>query len=183
MNREPLYSMTEMTGEQASSTRTIVVGYIEFPWRLFVVLMIAFGTGLVPASLAWLLFGGGWSLLVLATWMTGFAWLFHGQTNNGLQLRNYVALLNKHQSVKNHFMLGTSLVSVPTRDWLMILPGSRPNPLARLTVSEQTRRVGEQQPGQIVEAVFGDPVSTKPKVWKSKLSVPRSTRGMQRVPR
>ena len=52
MNDQPLYALTAMTGPEASSTRTVVVGVAEFPWRVLVISIVALVTGLLPAMAA-----------------------------------------------------------------------------------------------------------------------------------
>ena len=125
MNDQPLYALTEMTGLEASSTRTVVVGVAEFPWRVLVILIIALVTGLLPAMALWTLVGV-WAIGFLIVWMAAAVWLFHGRTQSGLRIRNYAALLNKQRAILNEFMLGPSIVQVPRDDWRLIQPGSLP---------------------------------------------------------
>src|SRR3954447_7889262 len=125
MNDQPLYALTEMTGPEASSTRTVVVGVAEFPWRVLVILIIALVTGLLPAMALWTLVGV-WAFGFLIVWMAAAVWLFHGRTQSGLRIRNYAALLNKQRAILNEFMLGPSIVQVPRDDWRLIQPGSLP---------------------------------------------------------
>lgn len=157
MNTEPLFSMTAMTGAAASTARTVVVGFIEFPWRLFVILMLAFLTGLLPAAAAWVMLGGGVALLVMAAWMAGAAWLFHGRTRNNLQLLNYVALLNKTRAIENQFLLGTSVVEVPRGEWITVIAGSKPNPALATSPRVREDRRRAKDPLRVAEAVFTDP--------------------------
>ena len=126
MNDQPLYALTEMTGPEASSTRTVVVGVAEFPWRVLVILIIALVTGLLPAMAIWTLVGV-WAIGFLIAWMVAAVWLFHGRTQSGLRIRNYAALLNKQRAILDEFMLGPSVVQVPREDWRIIQPGSLPN--------------------------------------------------------
>src|SRR6478609_3985154 len=126
MNDQPLYALTEMTGAEASSTRTVVVGVAEFPWRVLLILIIALVTGLLPAMAVWALVGA-WAVGFLAAWMAAAVWLFHGRTRSGLKIRNYAALLNKRRAVLNQFMLGAAIVHVPRDDWRLIRPCSIPN--------------------------------------------------------
>ena len=126
MNDQPLYALTEMTGPEASSTRTVVVGVAEFPWRVLVILIIALVTGLLPAMALWMLVGV-WAVAFLIGWMVAAVWLFHGRTQSGLRVRNYAALLNKQKAILNEFMLGPEIVHVPRDDWRLIGPGGVPN--------------------------------------------------------
>ncbi len=126
MNDQPLYALTEMTGPEASSTRTVVVGVAEFPWRVLVILIVALVTGLLPAMAVWTLVGV-WAVGFLAAWMAAAVWLFHGRTQSGMRIRNYAALLNKQRAILNEFMLGPAIVRVPRDDWRLIQPGSLPN--------------------------------------------------------
>ena len=50
MNDQPLYALTEMTGPEASSTRTVVVGVAEFPWRVLIILIVSLVTGLATGG-------------------------------------------------------------------------------------------------------------------------------------
>ena len=119
MNDQPLYALTEMTGPEASSTRTVVVGVAEFPWRVLVILIIALVTGLLPAMALWMVVGV-WAVGFLIGWMVAAVWLFHGRTQSGLRVRNYAALLNKQKAILNEFMLGPEIVHVPRDDWRLI---------------------------------------------------------------
>ncbi len=130
MNDQPLYALTEMTGPEASSTRTVVVGVAEFPWRVLVIGIVALVTGLLPAMAVWLL-AGVWAVAFLIAWIVAAVWLFHGRSQSGLRIRNYAALLNKQRAILNEFMLGPSVVHVPRDDWRLIEPGNiarRPAP-------------------------------------------------------
>ena len=122
MNDQPLYELTTMTGPEASSTRTVVVGVAEFPWRVLVILIVALVTGLLPTLLVWLMVGV-WAVAFLVAWMAAAVWLFHGRTSSGLRIRNYAALLNKRRATLNQFMLGPAVVQVPHDDWRMVGPG------------------------------------------------------------
>src|SRR6476659_3080728 len=115
-----------MTGPEASSTRTVVVGVAEFPWRVLVILIVALVTGLLPTMAVWALVGV-WAVGFLAAWMAAAVWLFHGRTRSGLKIRNYAALLNRRRAILNEFMLGAAVVQVPRDDWRLIRPGSIPN--------------------------------------------------------
>src|SRR6478752_8172231 len=126
MNDQPLYALTAMTGPEASSTRTVVVGVAEFPWRVLVILIVALVTGLLPAMAIWTLVGV-WAVGFLIAWMVAAVWLFHGRTQSGLRIRNYAVLLNKQRAILDEFMLGPSIVQVPREDWRIIQPGSLPN--------------------------------------------------------
>ena len=125
MNDQPLYELTTMTGPEASSARTVVVGVAEFPWRVLVILIVALVTGLLPALLVWLV-AGVWAIAFLVAWMVAAVWLFHGRTQSGLRIRNYAALLNKQRANVNQFMLGPVVVHVPRDDWRMVRSGSVP---------------------------------------------------------
>ncbi|GAA3632598.1 hypothetical protein [Microlunatus ginsengisoli] len=122
MNDQPLYALTAMTGPEASSTRTVVVGVAEFPWRVLVILIVALVTGLLPTAAVWAV-GGVWAVGFLAAWMAAAVWLFHGRTRCGLRIRNYAALLNRRRAILNEFMLGAAVVDVPRDDWRIIRPG------------------------------------------------------------
>jgi hypothetical protein len=123
VNDQPLYALTEMTGPESSSARTVVVGVAEFPWRVMVILIIALVTGLLPAMAVWTLVGV-WAVGFLFAWMAAAVWLFHGRTQSGLRIRNYAALLNKQRAILNEFMLGPAVVHVPRDDWRLIRPGN-----------------------------------------------------------
>src|SRR3954447_24865337 len=104
-----------MTGPEASSTRTVVVGVAEFPWRVLIILIISLVTGLLPARGVWMLVGV-WSGAFLALWMAAAVWLSHGRTQSGLRIRNYSALLNRQRAILNEFMLRPSIVQVSSKD-------------------------------------------------------------------
>lgn len=152
MNDQPLYSLTMMTGQEASSTRTAIIGPVELPWRLLMVLVVGFVTGLLPAAVLWTLVGG-WALLGLVGWIFLIAWLIHGRTRRGLRVQNYVALLNRRRANLNHFMFGDAIVTVPRQDWRTISSGSKPNPALRVTPEEQL--AAEREPAHAkVTALF-----------------------------
>jgi len=136
VNEQPLYSLTDMTGREASSTRQQTFGPVDMPYRAFIVGSIAFVCGIAPTLLLWILIGP--SALLLLVGFVGLAvWLFHGATRRGLQIRNYQMLLNRRTAVLNQFMLGAVTVHVPHDDWSIIRPGSRPNPAKRVLPEDQ----------------------------------------------
>jgi hypothetical protein len=153
VNDQPLYALTEMTGLEASSTRTVVVGVAEFPWRVLVILIIALVTGLLPAMALWTLVGV-WAIGFLIVWMAAAVWLFHGRTQSGLRIRNYAALLNKQRAILNEFMLGPSIVQVPRDDWRLIQPGSLPTRPGPGPTDPTDRPVGGSGPQSAILQIF-----------------------------
>jgi hypothetical protein len=153
MNDQPLYALTEMTGAEASSTRTVVVGVAEFPWRVLVILIIALVTGLLPAMAVWTLVGV-WAVGFLIAWMAAAVWLFHGRSQSGLRIRNYAALLNKQRAILNEFMLGPAVVRVPRDDWRMIEPGNVPNRLEDPVAEGATQRAASSDSAGVIQQLF-----------------------------
>jgi membrane protein implicated in regulation of membrane protease activity len=144
VNDQPLYALTAMTGPEASSTRTVVVGVAEFPWRVLVILIIALVTGLLPAMAVWMLVGV-WAVAFLIAWMFAAVWLFHGRTQSGLRIRNYAAMLNKQKAILNEFMLGPSIVHVPRDDWRVLEPGG----VATSTARECSTQASDTETGRV----------------------------------
>lgn len=136
MNEQPLYSLTEMTGREASGTRQQTLGPVDMPYRAFLVACIAFIVGIFPTMLLWTLIGPP-ALLLEVIFVVGSVWLFHGATRRGLQIRNYQMLVNRRSAVLNQFMLGPVTVHVPHDDWTVIRPGSQPNPAHRVLPADR----------------------------------------------
>lgn len=136
MNDQPLYSLTDMTGREASGTRQQTLGPVDMPYRAFVVGCIAFLIGIAPTLLLWIVVGPG-ALLLLVGFVVAAVWMFHGVTRRGLQIRNYQMLVNRRTAVLNQFMLGPATVKVPHDDWALIRPGGRPNPKKKVLPADQ----------------------------------------------
>lgn len=154
MDDQPLYSLTKMTGTEASSARTTVVGSVEFPWRVFVILILAFLVGLFPTAFLFALIGP-WSLGFLPLWMASAVWLFHGRTRKGMEIRNYVALINRQRAILNQFMLGPAIVEVPHDDWRIIRRGSTDNPALAVLPEDIPAAAKASEPASTVQAIFG----------------------------
>lgn len=154
MNRDPLYDMTAMSGRRASESRSVAVGPIDTSHRLILLLPLAFLVSLAPAGLVWALAGGTAALLTEIFCIACLVWLFHGRGRDDLQLRNWRRLLNRRQAVLNQFMVGSQVVQIPSTEYRMIVPGSRPNPdLA--DVVDQDGRTRISDPAAVVDIVFG----------------------------
>lgn len=154
MDDQPLYSLTAMTGRESSSTRTAVVGVVELPWRVMVIVITALAASLPIAGLVWLL-AGVWAVLAPVVVVTVAVWLFHGRST-ALEIHNYAALLNRRSAILDRFMLGPAIVAVPHGDWRVIRPGSVPNPAVRLLPEQVHEAARAARPESTVEAVFGN---------------------------
>ena len=152
MDTQPLYSLTAMSGCESSSARTVVGGVAELPWRVLIILVVAFLTGLPIMAMLWLV-AGVYALGFLALWLAGAVWLFHGRTS-ALEIRNYAVLLNRRRAILNQFMLGPATVTVPHGDWRIIRAGSVANPELRVLPEEQAARQRRTSPDSLVTAVF-----------------------------
>ncbi len=139
MNDQPLYTLTDMTGREASGTRQQAFGPVDMPYRAFVVGAIAFVVGVAPTLFLWILVGPA-ALFILLACVVAAVWLFHGATRRGLQIRNYQMLMNRRTAVLNQFMLGPVTVDVPHDDWALVRPGSRPNSAKRTLPEDQPLR-------------------------------------------
>ena len=127
MNDQPLYTLTDMTGRDASSTRHQTIGPIDLPYRAFLVSIGGLAVGILPAGFAWLVIGPAGLLTIVLTVVLA-VWLFHARTRGGLQIENYRQLIHRRKAVLNRFMLGSATFEVPRGDWSVMVRGSRPNP-------------------------------------------------------
>lgn len=150
---QPLYALTQMTGPEASSTRTTVVGIAEVPWRVVIILIVAFLAGLPLMLMVGSLFGP-WVVFFVAAWLSAAVWLFHGRIRNGLRIRNYAHLLNRQRAILNEFMLGPAIVHVPHHDWRLIGPGSVKNPAQHISPADLEHATRARRPAAIAAAVF-----------------------------
>ncbi|GAB2733284.1 hypothetical protein [Nocardioides pakistanensis] len=99
-----LYTLTPLTGREASANRTVVIGTVEFNWRVWMILVWTAPVALLATVTAWPLIGQ-YAIIMLPLVEGAALWLIHRRTSTGLRLRTYQAINDKRRSNLNQFFL------------------------------------------------------------------------------
>lgn len=133
-----LYLLTEMTGKQANTGRTAVIGTFEVKWRNLIIFLIALVPGMIITSIFFGLLG---SIAVL--WVPivqiGAFWLFAKRQRDGLKLHTWKAVLDKKNAKTHRFTLCGQVLDLDSLPVTRIVSASAPVP------DEIKQRQAEQQ--------------------------------------
>lgn len=99
-----MYTLTAMTGKEASANRTTVIGSVELNWRVWMILIWASPVALLVTLFTWPIFGQI-SLLAIPIVECGAIFMLHRRSSKGLRLRTYQALWDKKKAALNTFLL------------------------------------------------------------------------------
>lgn len=168
-----MYTLTAMTGKEASANRTVVIGTIEFNWRVWMILVWAAPVALLATIVAWP-FLGQVSLIMFPLVEGAAIFLIHRRSSQGLKLRTYQALWDKKRSDLNSFILCAQKIKVSSTDYRVLMQNAvayvpptpappdalvdalmaRPAPEGVVTVAE--RDLPSDRPGETT-LLFGAP--------------------------
>lgn len=99
-----LYTLTPMTGREASAARTVVVGGFEMNWRVWMILLWTSPVALLATLMLWP-FAGQMALVMMPLISGSALYLIHRRTTTGLKLATYQAMWDKKKSVLDQFFL------------------------------------------------------------------------------
>lgn len=99
-----MYSLTAMTGKEASASRTVVIGTVEFNWRVWMILLWTAPLGVIFAAIMWAVIGQ-LAIFTIPAVSLAALYLIHYRQKDGLRLATYQALWDKKKANTNQFFL------------------------------------------------------------------------------
>lgn len=122
-----MFTLTAMTGREASAHRTVVIGTVEMNWRVWMILLFTFPLALI-VTLVLLPFVGITSLLAIPV-IEGLAvFAIHRRSRSGMKLRTYQTFLDKRRSVLNQYFLGGQPIDLDLSNYQTIYSASVSSP-------------------------------------------------------
>jgi hypothetical protein len=140
-----LYTLTAMTGREASAKRTVVIGTFEFNRRVWLILAAAFPAAVLVMAILWM-FVGQLALVTLPVVEVGAVWLFHMRSNSGLRLRTYQAIWDKRTASVDEFVMCGQPIDVSQSDFRRLMQNTAP-----YTHQSYTRQASANQSGSSPE--------------------------------
>jgi hypothetical protein len=126
----PMFSLTELTGREASAQRSVVIGTVEMNWRVWMVLVWTFPLALIITAIGFAIVGS--VAIVLIPVVEAFAlYMIHFRTRSGLKLRRYQALWDRKKSAVNQFFVCGQPIDLSQSKWTTLASASVENPLYR----------------------------------------------------
>lgn len=109
-----MYSLTRMTGREASAQRTVVIGTVELNWQVWIILLVAFLPAVLLTAVLWPFLGQ--LAIVTIPVIEGVAvFLIHRRSSKGLRLRTYRAMWDRKKASLDTFMLcGQKIETLPS---------------------------------------------------------------------
>ena len=137
---QAMFTLTAMTGREASAHRTVVIGTVEMNWRVWMILLGAFPLAII-STLILMPFVGISSLLMIPLIEGGAVFAIHRRSRSGLKLRTYQSFYDKRRAVLNQYMLGQQPIDLDLSRFETLYSASAPNPemLAALEGDERDR--------------------------------------------
>lgn len=136
-----LYTLTPLTGREASANRTVVIGTVEFNWRVWMILVWTAPVALLATVTAWPLIGQ-YAIIMLPLVEGAALWLIHRRTSTGLRLRTYQAINDKRRSNLNQFFLCGHKIDLSEDGFRVLMRNTTPAQPSRGRASGR-RRVEE----------------------------------------
>lgn len=121
------YLLTSMTGKEAGTDRTTVIGTVEMKMRTFWIGVIALVPGAILAGIFFPLLNA-WSLLFIAAVEGAAFWLIEKRAKDGLKLRTYQAMFDKKRSDVGTFYLCGTPIDVSGTQFELIRTSTAPAP-------------------------------------------------------
>ena len=123
----PMFSLTELTGREASAQRTVVIGTVEMNWRVWMVLVWTFPLAVIVAAFFYPFLQAG-SLLIIPAVEGGALYMIHRRTRSGLKLRTYQALWDRKKSATNTFFICGQPIDLALDNFMVLANAAVPNP-------------------------------------------------------
>lgn len=120
-----MYTLTAMTGREASASRTVVIGTVEFNWRVWMILVWTSPLAVIVTIILWA-FIGQLALVGLPLVEGGALWLIHRRTRHGLRLRTYQAMWDKRKATLNQFFLCGQPIEINQSDYRKVMDNVAP---------------------------------------------------------
>ncbi|MGL5825515.1 MAG: hypothetical protein ACRCYU_11985 [Nocardioides sp.] len=121
----PLYSLTAMTGREASASRTVVIGTVELNYRVWIIILCSSPIGLLLAGLCWPLIGQIAILWIFVIPPVAL-YLVHARSRQGLKQPVYRTLIDKRKADLNTFYLCDEPLKVTVDDFYQIVGNTVP---------------------------------------------------------
>lgn len=145
-----MYTLTAMTGREASATRSTVVLSFELNWRVLMVLLCCSPVALFVTIVGYVMIGQVALFLLPAVEALG-VFLFHRRSTQGLRLRTYQSLMDKGRSNVGSFMLCGEKLEIDDSDFRTLRHNTvayRPEPVSSATYLDQLVNGDAAAPGQ-----------------------------------
>lgn len=120
-----MYTLTAMTGREAAATRTVIIGSIEFNWRVWMILLWTTPIAVLAAAVTWPLLGQ--IAVFMIPLVEGLAlFMIHRRSPHGLRLRTYQALWDKKRASLNTFLLCGHRIDIGSTDYRLLQHNTAP---------------------------------------------------------
>jgi hypothetical protein len=118
-----MYTLTAMTGKEASASRTVVIGTIEFNYRVWMILVFTTPVALIITAILWVGFGQ-YAIFSVPVCYIAALFLIHRRQSSGLKLRTYQAIWDKRKAATDQFFLCGQPIKIGQSDYRNIKPNS-----------------------------------------------------------
>lgn len=122
-----MFSLTELTGREASAHRTVVIGTVEMNWRVWMVLLWTLPLALMVTAVLFV-FAGSAALLAIPLVEGGAIYLIHRRTRSGLKLRTYQAIWDRKRSTVDAFFICGQPIDLSQDRFVSLIGSTVPNP-------------------------------------------------------
>ena len=141
----PMFSLTELTGREASAQRTVVIGTVEMNWRVWMVLVWTFPLAVIVAALFYPFLQAG-AILAIPLVEGGALYMIHRRTRSGLKLRTYQALLDRKRSAVNTFFICGQPIDLSLDKFMVLANSAVQNPHYKPLTAVSTPPVSSDLP-------------------------------------
>lgn len=122
-----MYNLTEMTGREATSQRTVIIGSVELNKRAWYLMIASFPVGVIFGALLWPLLGE-LAIFAVPVVAVGALFLFHWRSNNGLRLRYFESIMDKRRARVGEAMLANQAIDIAEQSIYNLMQNHAPYP-------------------------------------------------------
>lgn len=123
----PMFSLTELTGREASAQRTVVIGTVEMNWRVWMVLVWTFPLAVIVAAVFYPFLQAG-AILAIPVVEGAALYMIHRRTRSGLKLRTYQALWDRKKAAVNTFFICGQPIDLSLDKFIVLANSAVQNP-------------------------------------------------------
>lgn len=114
-----VYTLTPMTGREASAARTVVIGTVEINFRVWMILLWSSPIGLLLTLILWP-FLAELALVAFPLVSATAVFLVHRRSTTGMRLRTYQSIWDKRKAQLDTFYLCGEPIEVTSDDFHLL---------------------------------------------------------------